>query len=248
MNLRGKASTALIVLVTMARPTHAAPFVVGDYDAAETVEIKLDTEFRDKTGESLRAFPKWDLTVPIVSHLEMSFGGSYRRLHVKGGETYHGVGDAAIAAKWNFVDPETNKAGIAFTTEPELTLPTGSERKGLGDGHFGVTIPLIVQKEFGPWSISGKVGYFRLLGGSEEHAITTAALLQYHITEKFKVGAEVVTEAPGFTASDRETEGDVGFKWKLKPHWELTGLAGHSLYHHDHSHYDRMKIGIEYHL
>jgi hypothetical protein len=79
MNPRGKTSAALIALVTMAGSAQAAPFVIGDYDAAETVEIKLDTEFRDKTGEQLRAFPKWDLTVPIVSHLEMSFGGSYRR-------------------------------------------------------------------------------------------------------------------------------------------------------------------------
>jgi hypothetical protein len=238
-----------IMAVMLAGSAHAAPFVIGDYDAAETVELKLDTEFRDKTGEELTAFPKWDITIPIVKHLEMSFGSSYRRLHVHGEGKVHGFGDTDIAAKWNFLDPETNSAGIALTTEPELSIPTGSERKGLGDGHFGITVPLIVQKEFGPWSISGEISYFRLLGGAKEHSVGLASLLQYHVTEKFKIGAEIVTEAPGFTdADDRETEADVGFKWKFKPHWELTGLAGHSLHHDDGSHYDRMKVGIEYHF
>jgi Putative MetA-pathway of phenol degradation len=68
-----------------------------------------------------------------------------------------GVGDAALAAKWRF--HENGATSLAF--KPQLSLPTGDERDGLGRGRTAYGFDVILGIAAEPWNVDFQLGYFR---------------------------------------------------------------------------------------
>lgn len=65
-----------------------------------------------------------------------------------------GWNDGAIGLKWRFAE----KDGISFALTPTLTLPTGSEQRGLGSGRYNPGVTLITSYASGPWVWLANVG------------------------------------------------------------------------------------------
>ena len=59
-----------------------------------------------------------------------------------------GVSDMSIEVKWRFFDKE----GLSFDLKPGITLPTGDENKGLGNGRASYSLNLITTKKVEPWA------------------------------------------------------------------------------------------------
>lgn len=55
-----------------------------------------------------------------------------------------GAGDASFEVKWRFFE----RGGFSLGVKPGLTLPTGNEKKGLGNGRPSYGITLIATQEF----------------------------------------------------------------------------------------------------
>jgi len=66
-----------------------------------------------------------------------------------------GIGDMSLELKWRFF----NKDGLSLALKPGITLPTGNEKKGLGNGKTSYGFDLITTKEIKPWVFHLNLGY-----------------------------------------------------------------------------------------
>ena len=104
-------------------------------------------------------------TIPVLSYgvtdtLDIVFGMPYAvvKTNEAGTETRQsGFGDASLEVKTRFYE----KDGLSFAIKPGISLPTGDENKGLGNGKASYHAFLITTKELQPWAFHFNVGYIR---------------------------------------------------------------------------------------
>lgn len=104
-------------------------------------------------------------TVPFLSYglsdtIDLVFGLPYTSVTVDDGattSTVRGFTDASIELKARIYE----KDGLSLAVKPGVSLPTGDEEKGLGNGKISYSTFLIATKEAGPWAFHFNVGYIR---------------------------------------------------------------------------------------
>jgi hypothetical protein len=70
---------------------------------------------------------------------------------------HSGVGDISLELKWRFYE----RGGLSFALKPGVTLPTGDEDRGLGNGRASYSLTFITTGESGPWALHMDLGYAR---------------------------------------------------------------------------------------
>jgi hypothetical protein len=68
-----------------------------------------------------------------------------------------GFSDLSLELKWRFFE----KDSLSFALKPGITLPTGDEKKGLGNGRPSYALTFITTKEINPWAFHLNLGYIR---------------------------------------------------------------------------------------
>ncbi len=68
-----------------------------------------------------------------------------------------GLTDAEFGIKYGFIKQTKHRPQIGTFTMFEI--PTGNSARGLGVGRVWYKLPVWVEKEFGPWSLVGGLGY-----------------------------------------------------------------------------------------
>lgn len=66
-----------------------------------------------------------------------------------------GIGEMSVEIKWRFFEKE----GLGFALKPGITLPTGDEEKGLGNGRASYGLMFITTKEIESWAFNLNLGY-----------------------------------------------------------------------------------------
>ncbi|MBP2675637.1 MAG: hypothetical protein H6Q84_2477 [Deltaproteobacteria bacterium] len=66
-----------------------------------------------------------------------------------------GAGDASLEVKWRFLE----KGGFSLAVKPGVSLPTGNEGKGLGNGRPPYGVTLIASQDFERSFLYFNVGY-----------------------------------------------------------------------------------------
>jgi hypothetical protein len=163
------------------------------------------------------------------------------------GETtaLRGIGDAAIEVKSRFYD----KDSLSLALKPGISLPTGDENKGLGNGKISYSTVLIAGKKAEPWAFHFNVGYalnhYKLQAdrdANRKHLWHVSAASQLEIVKDLSLVANIGMERnsdrtsntspafalAGFIFSITENlEVDMGIKVGLnKPETDVTYLAG----------------------
>jgi hypothetical protein len=222
----GAAALLLLCGCLAAGPAAASPFKITGLDAASNWEIKIIAETEDTASEHEVEAPVLDITAPIRPGLETSvtFGRGWAKS--KGGPLRQGFLDTEWAVKWEVVRMQEDASNLAVTTEPALFLPTGS--RAVADHRWGVEVPLIFGKDYGPVGLRALVGYAHPFGGGHDEALM-GGLVTYRLTEVFKVGAELSGSMPTVARHDYETAFDVGAIWEFAPGIEIQGRIGRTL-------------------
>jgi long-subunit fatty acid transport protein len=68
-----------------------------------------------------------------------------------------GLSDVTLELKWRFYE----KGGLSFALKPGITLPTGEEDTGLGDGEAAYSLHFLSSKELDPVTIHLDLGYIK---------------------------------------------------------------------------------------
>jgi hypothetical protein len=81
----------------------------------------------------------------------------------------HGIGDVSLQLKWRFLEMDDGKLSMAV--KPGITLPSGNENKGLGNGRVSGGALLIATRSAEPGAVHLNIGYTRNSYGLESSRI-----------------------------------------------------------------------------
>ncbi len=93
---------------------------------------------------------------------------------------------------------------------PLVELPSGSEAKGLGEGHAQILLPLWLQKSWGTWTSYGGVGYWLETGAGTRDSWFLGWQLQRRVSTKAVLGAELFHTTAKQSETGPETRVNLG--------------------------------------
>lgn len=134
----------------------------GNFQAELNTEFSFDKEREDGVTIKERVNDvSTILTYGITDNVDIVAGLPYIWFRTKeNGDLIadeDGIGDIFLELKWRFYEKE----GISFALKPGITLPTGDEDKGLGQGRSTYSLFFITTKELEAIAIHLNLGYIR---------------------------------------------------------------------------------------
>lgn len=130
------------------------------------VEVNSEFTYDKKTSEGVTVKETGGEIATIISagvmdHMDIVVSLPYQWVKVReDGEItsdVEGISDISLEIKWRFFE----KDGLSFALKPGITLPTGNEKKSLGNGRPSYGLTFITTKEIEPWAIHLNLGYTR---------------------------------------------------------------------------------------
>ena len=142
-------SACIITNMTAEKVFAAHPLITDDTgtQGEGTLQIEVVGEFgkdsADGTTVKSLEFP----TIPFISYgisdtMDIVFGISYASLTVDDGfskNAVHGITDASFELKKRMYE----KAGFSVAVKPGISIPSGDENKGMGNGRASLALTLI---------------------------------------------------------------------------------------------------------
>ncbi len=217
------ASIALLGLPAAVQAAH--PLVTDDTGTQGTGNWQFEAN-TDHTRSRASGATTWDrelnvaLTRGMSDTLDLAVNVPWLHHSATGESTEDGVGDVTVLAKWRFHD---NGHGWTLGLRPEITLPTGSESRGLGNGRATTSLTLLSQVASGPWTWLANAGYTyndnRQGDRKDLWAASTAVL--YNLGERWTLAADIGAARGAAPGSGSETFGLVGAIYHLDENTDL---------------------------
>lgn len=158
----------VVVLLWFESAFGAHPLITEDAgtQGKGKIQVEVNSEFsRDKemsdgiTTKEIGSEVATILSYGIFDNTDIVFGLPYQWKKVKEDaivtSDVDGVSDISLELKWRFFEKE----GLSFAIKPGITLPTGDENKGLGNGRASYGVVFITTKEIEPWAFHLNLGY-----------------------------------------------------------------------------------------
>jgi hypothetical protein len=168
----------------------------------------------------------WGAAPNLQLHLIVPVAGSF----TPGGPVAFGVGDIETGVKYRFVQETARRPQVGIF--PFLELPSGNDRRGLGNGRLWARLPLWIQKTIGPWTTYGGGGAV-INGAPGLHNYPFAGwLLQRDLSKKLTLGGEVFAhggEGPDSPSPRPSAMVDLGGFYNFTPGFSLLFAAGRAV-------------------
>lgn len=153
-------------------------------------QIELNSEYSsDKTyGTEKNWQTSSAILYGVTENTDIIVGIPY--LYYKTDETSErGISDASIELKWKFF----SSGPFSLALKPGITLPTGDEKKGLGQGKSAFRSFLISTADFNPLALHFNIGYALNRNSSDEqiHLWHLSAAAEYQLAEGLKILANI---------------------------------------------------------
>ena len=156
------------VVFAVAGTAYAAHPLITDDTGTQgkgKMQLEFDGEYGHDNEDGLTTNTFIFPTTPIISYgiadtvdLILGVPFEWRESKQEGTAiTKRGISDASIQLKWRFQE----KDGLSFDIKPGVTLPTGDEDKGFGNGKVSYSTFFITTKETATWAFHLNLGYIR---------------------------------------------------------------------------------------
>ncbi len=152
----------LLLLLWPGAAFGAHPLITDDTgtQGAGNVQIELNGEYAKGGGDSATEIAA-TVSVGLAEDVDIVLSVPYQFLRSDDGQggkiSEDGVADAGVELKWMFYEGES----VGFAVKPGVTVPTGDEEKGLGDGKASYGLVFIATKDFGLSAVHLNVGFTR---------------------------------------------------------------------------------------
>jgi hypothetical protein len=197
------------------------PVEVGHYEA-----YIFSTYDRVSDGTSLRA-PALEFNFGAAPNLQLHVVVPWAWSQVSGGPRRSGWGDAEVGLKFRFVQETESTPQVGIF--PMVELPVGDAQRGLGNGRAWFSLPIWVQKSWGPWTTYGGGGWaINRAPGMRDHAFG-GWLLQRALGEKLTLGGEVFAQGADTTEGRGTVVANAGGVLNFGPGFSLLFSAGRSV-------------------
>jgi len=137
--------------------------------------------------------------------VDLVLGLPWQRSSVEEGgmtETTSGLADMTVELKWRLLE----RRGFSLAVKPGVSLPTGSDDRGLGNGRPGYAVTLIASQSLDPLTFHANVGYGHNDFSLREVRQSTRADVwsgSVAVTAEVLPGVQLVGNIGGETPSDR---------------------------------------------
>ncbi|MBN3788056.1 hypothetical protein [Burkholderia sp. Ac-20353] len=176
---------------------HAAlagpPFVTDDPEPVERGHFEIDAAASGtvRAGSHGGMLPGVEINYGLADNVQINATLGMAFMHETANRTHYGFGDTELGAKYRFIaeDDAGWRPQVAFA--PSVTLPSGNERLGLGDGHAHVLLPLWAQKTIGDWTTFGGGGYVVNRHAGQQGYWTGGWAVLRKFGERLQLGGEV---------------------------------------------------------
>jgi len=210
------------------------PVDLGHYEAYVFGSVDSTTV---ATGALAPAFEfNWGAIPNIQLHAILPFGGSWPSnnpvyLPSGTGSSAYGLNDMELGVKYGFIKQTNRHPQIGIF--PMFELPTGSASKGLGVGKAWYKLPVWVEKEFGPWSYCGGMGFAVVPQTQYRNYLYGGFLIKKEISKKLELSVESFSHArEGLATAQTQSSTmiDAGGYYHFKsPGLQLLFAYGHSV-------------------
>ena len=210
------------------------PVDLGHYEFYVFGTVDGTSAELDSTGPAFEF--NWGAIPNIQLHAILPFGvvaPSNNPVYAPGGQgpRAFGLTDTELGVKYGFIKQTPHRPQIGSFTMFEM--PTGSLTKGLGVGKVWYKLPLWAEKEFGPWSLVGGLGYAVVPQTGYRDYLDGGFLVKKEISERLEISAEIFShQKEGFAAAQTQasTMIDAGGYYHFKsPGLQLLFAYGHSV-------------------
>jgi hypothetical protein len=159
-------SSVLVSIFFVVVTSYAAIPLVTDDTGTQgkgKFQLELSGEYAHDKQESVTnkagAFSA-TLTYGIADPVDIILSVPYQSWHsdeLNSKTSESGLSDMAIETKWRLYEKE----GLSFALKPGFTIPTGDDKKDLGNGKMTYYLYFITSKEMNPWSFHLNLAYIR---------------------------------------------------------------------------------------
>jgi hypothetical protein len=224
------ATSLLVSVIVAAAAEGGPPFVTDDPETPpfHGWEINIPLSLEQETGTSVIEAPVLDINYGLTANIQLMIEFAFLYSTTEETGTEHGVSDTGIGVKWRFVEEGPKAPQIALY--PQVVIPTGDRRRGLGEGKASYVLPLVAQKTWGDWTV------FANLGGvvqNEEGARDfwfQGVVVEREITPNLELGIEEY----GNSASEVGEPSTLGFNaggtWTLGRTVNILFSVGHTFH------------------
>ena len=159
---------------------------------------------------------QWKIEFPVLNVREPD--GTYER----------GVGDVEVGWKFRFLDEQT--APVSMSIYPQLVIPTGDERRGLGGGRLETIFPVQIGRHFlnDRLFLYAEVGYTAFESREKDDAWFYGVAAEYEVFDGFELVGEIHGEVPVTGPSRPDVLFNLGFKHALTENIRLITAMGRS--------------------
>ncbi len=209
-------------LLAIAAPAHALlPLISDDTGTQGTgiwqLELSVDqTRTRDAGVTSRERALNVAFVRGVTDTLDLGINLPWLHNSATGAPSESGVGDTTLGAKWRFFDDEQ---GWTLGVRPLLTLPSGSETRGLGNGRATGSLTLLSTVVAGPWTWLANVGYtYNGNDAGDRRSLWAASTaLLYALSEQWTLAADVGANRSATPGASTEGFGQLAVLYYLDP-------------------------------
>jgi hypothetical protein len=230
--MESRVRRVILLLASIAITTAAQagpPFVTDDPETPPLHgwEINVPIILEHESGEQVLQTPLFDINYGYRRNVQLKVEFALLNVHVDGGQTERGLGDTSVGVKWRFL--EEGRLLPQMAVYPQVTLPTGDDQRGLGEGNPSYRLPLVLQKGLGPWTVFGTVGaVLQSRPGSRDFWFHGLTVLR-EVSPSLELGVEEYGNSP----TDRDERTSMGFNlggiWKVADALSVLFSAGRTV-------------------
>jgi hypothetical protein len=204
---------SLVIFCRAGRSPAGPPFVTDDPDPTDYKhwEIDLSSTYSHTAGADFAQAPALEVDYGLVPDLQLHAIAPLTYDRAPGGAANFGYGDTELGAKYRFFHETEVLPEIGVF--PLVEVPSGSARRGLGNGYTQIFAPLWLQKTFGKdkeWTTFGGGGFWYNPGSDHRNFFRFGWELQRDLNETLTLGAEVYHETPAAAGEHGHTAFNLG--------------------------------------
>lgn len=183
-----------LIFVVSGMPSSAGPPFNADFAAPigyGEAELDFYAQSTKVQGDTSATLPgaQLDYGVAPNTQLRIALPFSYDKSERRPAQ--YGFGDLELGLKYRFIDRSGEDWWPQVAVFPLLLTPSGSSRRGLGQGHMTFALPIWLQKDLGRWTVYGGGGYAIEAGQGNENSWFAGVAALRQITDRFALGGEI---------------------------------------------------------
>jgi Putative MetA-pathway of phenol degradation len=214
--------------VVMASPAHGGrPLATEDTGVLDpgVVELELGVDYVRERSADLFLIPGGPvLNIGLLPRLEGTLATELRLVDPDDGPPRAGFGDSQVRLKYRFLDETAG--GPALVGAVTVRLPTGDEKRGLGDQGADVQPLVLASKTFGPVTLTVNAGYLFVIRDRDLDAVSVNASTEVEITRAWSIVGEVVSELAARRRADDRVVVRIGTVYAVGERVKLDAAAG----------------------